>query len=893
MGRARRFAFSLVLVLVALAGVSVGLPARPIPVADAAAPGWPVSTLVVSEVVTGGASASDEFVELENAGTATVDLAGLEVVYATSSGSTVTRRASWTTTRPLGPGQHLLLANAAGSYAALGDATYDGGLAATGGAIALRAIGGSTIDALGWGDASNAFVEGSAAPAAPTGSSLERLPGGEAGNGIDTNDNRQDWSVRASPTPQDLASPPTPVAFTPAPSSPSPTVSPAASATPVVCGPSASPATSPTPSGPDASPAPTPILTPAPTPTPSVATIAIVDARAMSVGTSVHVRGVVTAEAGRLGSPALLAIADETAGIVVHLPSGSAAPARGTVIVVAGTLAAPYGQLEIRPPAGWVVEAGPGMLPQPIRIASSELGESVEGALVAVEAVIDTSPSRASNGAVVLDALDPATGGRLPIRADASAGIATTDLPRRARVHLVGVVGQRATRSGRLDGYRIWLRDRADILVTDPGPGATPTPSATPTTGPTTASMSIAQALLSPGDKVRVDGTVTAAGRLLDTDGRVVVIEDATAAIAVRLPTGVRTPRVGARLRVDGSVGRSYGAPRIAATAATGIGTGASILPLALRAAPGTAHEWRLVRVEGVIVDVRRLGDRWRAEIAVGSVRVLVSGLPGAGVPATALIEGRHAIVIGVVRRPYPTATDRRFALVPRSPDDIRLGAPVDPRGGSGSAAGSGSTSAGGPAGSGAPASGPDGPLDVDLATLTDHHGEIVRVGGIVTAVEPDAFLLDDGTAVGRIVPGGDAAAYLALLAPGDALDAVGRVTGPTTALEIDVTRASDIVRVGDPGPDPTHLPTPGASDASPRVVGTAGEGGAVISAPGDAGSAAGPVGLVAGACTALAALVAGAVAVRRRRAHRVTSGRIALRLATFAGGGPDELTPI
>ena len=59
-----------------------------------AAVAWPTSTLVVSEVQTGGASASDEFIELSNAGAADIDLVGLEVVYATSSGSTVTRKAT-------------------------------------------------------------------------------------------------------------------------------------------------------------------------------------------------------------------------------------------------------------------------------------------------------------------------------------------------------------------------------------------------------------------------------------------------------------------------------------------------------------------------------------------------------------------------------------------------------------------------------------------------------------------------------------------------------------------------------------------------------------------------------------------------------------------------------
>ena len=69
---------------------------------------WPVSTLLVSEVQTGGASASDEFAEITNVGAAPVDLAGLELVYVTSSGSTVTRKASWTTSLLLEPGRHLL-----------------------------------------------------------------------------------------------------------------------------------------------------------------------------------------------------------------------------------------------------------------------------------------------------------------------------------------------------------------------------------------------------------------------------------------------------------------------------------------------------------------------------------------------------------------------------------------------------------------------------------------------------------------------------------------------------------------------------------------------------------------------------------------------------------------
>ncbi len=130
--------------------------------------------LVVAEVVTGGASASDEYVELANAGTVPVDLAGLEVAYVTSSGATVTRKAAWTASLLVEPGRRVLLANTLGIYAAMADATYSGGLAATGGSIVLRPTGGLPVDAVGWGDALNSFVEGTAAPAPAAGTSIER-----------------------------------------------------------------------------------------------------------------------------------------------------------------------------------------------------------------------------------------------------------------------------------------------------------------------------------------------------------------------------------------------------------------------------------------------------------------------------------------------------------------------------------------------------------------------------------------------------------------------------------------------------------------------------------------------------------------------------------------------
>ncbi len=113
MARARRAGWTALIVVVLVASIAGWRGTRVL----AAAVAWPPSTLVVSELQTGGTSASDEFVELANQGAMPVDLGGLEVVYATSSGSTVTRKATWTTATILAPGQRLLIANAAGVHA--------------------------------------------------------------------------------------------------------------------------------------------------------------------------------------------------------------------------------------------------------------------------------------------------------------------------------------------------------------------------------------------------------------------------------------------------------------------------------------------------------------------------------------------------------------------------------------------------------------------------------------------------------------------------------------------------------------------------------------------------------------------------------------------------------
>ena len=1130
------------LALVGVPGARLG-PTGPTPVlaADVA---WPPSSLVISEVQTGGASASDEFVEIANQGAGPVDLAALEVVYATSTGSTVTRKTAWTDSTILAVGHRFLLVNGAGAYAAIGDAAYTGGFAATGGAVALRVVGGAVVDAVGWGDATNPFVEGLAAPAPPSGSSVERRPGGAGGNGTDTNDNATDWVV-AAPNPQGLAAPPVPdggpeptsspaptptVGPTPTPTvepttpptaepsatvpptpttgptptptateAPTPTPTPVATATPapasiaiatargladdatasiegvlttdlgalesgrtafveddtagialyldapvvtpvpagtrvavtgtldtryaqrtlridatdlavlgqpglpgaadvatgaatealegrriavqgtvdgaadalsdgtavlvddgsgpvrVVVTPTAlgdralvagssihatgplgqrdssgtgvtgyrlyvtraadlvvtpAPTPSPTPSpspvatttpSPTGAPTPTPTLTPtpaptappAPTPTPTDGAMAIAAARTTPIGEVVTVAGVVTAEAGRLGTPPLIAIADETGGIVVRLPPDVPGPARGARLVVRGPLAAPYGQLELRPGADGITEAGVGSLPVPLEVTGSGLGEATEGRLSQLTATVAGKPTRSTSGDIALD-VETSTGARVRIAADASSGVAATTFRVGATYRLTGLAGQRASKKGALDGYRLWVRDVADVvLVSAAGSSATPTASPRGTASPADIPVRpIADALRTTDRDVRIEAVVTAGAALLDTSGRRIVVQDGSGAIEVLVPKDAVAPSVGSRVRAVGRVGTAYGAARLRATAVERLGAAPTPAPLELRGSITDAHAWRLVVVAGRLEDVRKLGDRWRAEVRVGASLVVVVGQPGAAIPVTSVVEGRDVRVTGIVRRAFPSASDRRPSLLPRSPADVVVS------GGTGSTSGAGGGGTGGTGGTGsgpgAGAPGPDGAgtvaldpavPDADLADLAAVDGRTVRVGGLVTELLADGLGLDDGTALGRVVLRDAALDLLPLIEPGDAINVVGTV-GALDDGELGIT-------VSDPaaialGSALLAARPDGTAGSGPSPASRSGTGAVDGPAPHAAGVVDGLVDLPGAGAGLVSLLAVGLVSVavtalRRRHGRRLLESRVARRLAAIA----------
>jgi hypothetical protein len=1188
MARARLAAIAAMLIVLLVHG-SAGPAVMPRLAAEpVAAVAWPPSSgLLVAEIVTGGASASDEYIELTNASGASMDLAGLEVAYVTSSGATVTKKAGWTTTTIVQPGRHVLLANSVGVHAAAADVQYTGGLAATGGAIVLRPTGGTAIDAIGWGDATNTFVEGAAAPAPAAGSSIERRPGGAGGNVQDSNDNLVDLVVNGSPVAQNLAAAPgpgpspspvptaspsgsstpmptpttTPVptptptpaptatplatptptpAATPAPTatpqptaSPSPTPvptlaptptptpvgtpsesptptpaptdepSPTATATPsteptptvaptpsidpalaierarvlpddapaliegtlttalgslesarsgfvqdgtggialyldaafetalpagttirvagvldsrygqrtlrvasadieitgsaelpvamdaatgeasepleglrlglagvvvetpaalsdglgitiddgtgpvrVVAGPEAlgslaiakgdivvargplgqrdssgtgttgyrlhatmpgdlerQAAPTPTPSPvPTTSPTPAPTSTPAPsasasatpnpsatstaspsaTPSPSTGTTAltIAGARAVPVGQQALTRGVVVAEAGRLGTPRVLAIGDATGGLAVRVPDGVALPARGTLLEVRGVLSDPYGQLELRPSSTGITVVGTAGLPAPMTIVAGQAGEPTEGHLATVRGTVAATPIKATSGDITLTitGLDGAT---LRLLADGSANLDASILRKGATATFTGIVGQRASRKGVLDGYRLWLRDRADIAaVSQPGPAssATPKPSGSAGSG-STAVVSIATAKARDGKSVTVEGVLTTSRTLLDASGRRAIVEDRSGAIEAYLPEADGRLKLGTRVRLTGTVGKAWGAPRLKVTDVRVLGS-ASISPTTLRGTPTAAVEWRLVRATGTVENVKKSGDRWTAELVLsGSTRIALAGLAGSGIPSTALAEGRSATVTGIVKRPYPTATDRRFALAPRQARDVALGAATTraAAGSPGASAVPGSSAT--PPGGGSSGA-PQAPADADLRDLAAHVGTRVRVGGLVTTLESDGFRLDDGTAIGRVVLADGAAPLLEVLEPGDALNATG-TPEQRDELVLVIGDAADVELVGDLGASAEADPSPSTDELAAtdpdRAARTASLGRGMGVDPASAG---------VGTLVLVTTLSIAVTLARRHRAQRVLRQRILARLEAIGRGG-------
>ena len=408
---------------------TLALLATPAPVRGATSGRAP---LMLTEILTSAASASDEYVQVEATGEGVTPLSDLELIYRSASGLTTRRLVSLATLPPLTAGERLLLANAASSVAGQARLTWSDGIASSGGALILRKIStpSETIDAVAWGNAALAAGGEGVPVAAPASGVVIQRRRDLSGAPVDGGDNSSDFTLYSGPTP------------TPTPTS---------------------------------APTPAPTATPAPSPTP----LSVGSAREVAIGTRLYVRGVVVATQGELAEAGLLALQDPAsgAGIFVLAPLSGSAPGgatlvRGSVVVVEGLLTLRRQTLTLVASSAPRV-AGTGTALPPLTVQRPVAGawgwEAWEGRRVRVSGTIAGGPQSLSGGAVSLR-LRLSSGDELLLGLTESvAATIPVGLRESGRtVHAQGLVHQRGSTSG--GGYRLWLEPVAGLVPKESTP---------------------------------------------------------------------------------------------------------------------------------------------------------------------------------------------------------------------------------------------------------------------------------------------------------------------------------------------------------------------------------------------------------------------------------------
>ena len=168
------------------------------------------ANIVISQFQVAGGSANDEFIELHNTGSNSIDLNGLRVVYRSAAGTNDVAFVDWTTSTIIAPGGYYLIASVSYDGATPPNISYNPtvcacSMSATGGGLAIRSGGlntGIIFDSVAYGTATNVFRENSATSAPPANASQAR-----ANNACqDTDNNANDFSTVNPAAPRNSSS---------------------------------------------------------------------------------------------------------------------------------------------------------------------------------------------------------------------------------------------------------------------------------------------------------------------------------------------------------------------------------------------------------------------------------------------------------------------------------------------------------------------------------------------------------------------------------------------------------------------------------------------------------------------------------------------------------------
>jgi len=170
------------------------------------------STIVISQFQVAGGTTADEFVEIHNISNSNYDLNGHRLVYRAAAGTTDVTLVSWTSSTIIPAGRYYLLAATPGyDGSTTADVTFpdsggNGRLAGAGGGLAIRngpADTGTIIDSVGYGTATNAFIEGTRTTAPTANNSMARKSNGCQ----DTDNNSSDFEQLSPSAPRNSSSP--------------------------------------------------------------------------------------------------------------------------------------------------------------------------------------------------------------------------------------------------------------------------------------------------------------------------------------------------------------------------------------------------------------------------------------------------------------------------------------------------------------------------------------------------------------------------------------------------------------------------------------------------------------------------------------------------------------